>query len=86
MRSYLIPIAIAFSLGGAGLAMAAATTTEGTIKALQLKHHHITLSNGTTYTLPTSVKAPALKVGEKVSIVWEMMGKKHEISAITVVN
>lgn len=88
MRSYLLPVAVILSMSGASLAMAstpAPSVTDGVIKALSLKHHHITLASGTVYTLPAHFKAPALKVGEKVSIAWQMVGKKHEVSSITVV-
>lgn len=85
MRSYLLPIAVVLSMSGASFAMAATmtpTTTDGVIKSISTKHHHVTLVDGTVYTLPAHFNAKGLKAGEKVTISWEMKGKKHEVSSI----
>lgn len=83
MRSYLLPVALVLSFGGASLAMAS-TTTEGAIKSVDAKTMMITLADGSSYKLPATVKAADLKVGEKVSIVWDLKDKVNEASAVTV--
>ncbi len=83
MRSFLLPVAVILSMGGASLAMAA-TTTEGVIKSVDMAAHTVTLADGITYTLPASFKE-ALKAGEKVSIVWDMKGKVYEASEVKLV-
>lgn len=84
MRSHLLPIAVILSMTGASLAMAS-TTTAGAIKAMDMKAMTVTLADGTTYKLPAGFKDPGLKVGEKISIVWDLKDKVNEASAVTVV-
>ena len=84
MWSYLLPLVLMASVGAADMAFAS-TTTDGTIKALDMKAHTITLSDGTVYHLPADFKDPGLKVGEKVAVVWTMQGSQHDASAVTVV-
>ena len=84
MRSYLIPFVLISSIGAAGMAFAA-TTTDGTIKALDMKAHTVTLSDGTVYYLPATFKDPGLKVGEKVAVVWTMQGSQHDASEVTII-
>ncbi|MDO8985331.1 DUF1344 domain-containing protein [Cypionkella sp.] len=85
MRAFMLPAAIILSLGSASLAMAAPTTTDGVIKSLDMKTHTITLADGTAYMLPKGFKDPGLKVGEKVAVVWDLKGKIHEASAVSIV-
>ena len=82
MRAYLVPVALAAGLALAPAAFAAQTTT-GMIKSIDAKTHTITLDNGTAYTLPTSFKENGLKVGEKVSINWDMKAGKHQATTVT---
>lgn len=81
MRAFLIPAAIAAGLALAPAAFAAQTTT-GTIKAMDTKTHTVTLDNGTVYNLPSSVKEKDLKVGEKVSVNWDMKAGKHQATTV----
>lgn len=85
MRAFMLPAAIILSLGSASLAMAAPTTTDGVIKSLDMKTQTITLADGTAYMLPKGFKDPGLKVGEKVAVVWDLKGKIHEASAVSIV-
>tara|TARA_R110001606_G_scaffold295750_1_gene443585 strand:+ start:274 stop:540 length:267 start_codon:yes stop_codon:yes gene_type:complete len=86
MRKMLVPAILAASLGLAGAAFAAAaTTTVGTIKAMDAKAHTLSLDNGMTYSLPTNLKVPDLKVGQKVSVTWDKVGTKDQASAVTIV-
>jgi len=82
MRSYLIPAIVAVSLGAGGVAMAATTT--GEVKAFDMTAHTLTLADGTVYILPQGFKDPGLKIGEKVSVVWELKAGKNDASAVTI--
>ena len=44
----------------------------------------LTLSDGTAYMLPKGFKDPGLKAGEKVSISYDMVGKKHEAKTVKI--
>ncbi len=85
MRFQILPVLVAASLAMTGAAYAAATTTVGTIKAIDMTAHSITLEDGTVYMLPSGFKDPGLKVGEKISIVWDMVGTAHDATAVTMV-
>lgn len=85
MRSYVLPLALALSVGLAGAAMAKSTTTTGIVKAFDAKTHSLTLEDGTVYKLSSKFKDPGLKAGEKVSVLWTMKGKDHDASKVKIV-
>ncbi|CAN7492187.1 DUF1344 domain-containing protein [Pararhizobium sp. LjRoot235] len=82
MRALLTSLTIisAISLSSAAFA---ASTTSSTIRALDTKAMTLTLKDGTSYRLPAGFKGPGLKVGEKVTVAYEMIGKKHQATAVT---
>lgn len=82
MRVFLAPPALAAVLALAPVAFAAQTTS-GSIKSLDMKTHTLTLDNGTTYYLPATFKEQGLKVGEKVSVQWDMKDGKHQAQSVT---
>lgn len=82
MRSKLIPAVLAATLAFGGAVYAAASDATGAIKAIDTKALTVTLEDGTVYTFPASVKLDGFKVGEKVTITWDMKGEAHEGSAI----
>jgi len=82
MRSKLIPLVLVASMSFGAVAFAAASETKGAIKAIDEKAMTVTLEDGTTYHLPADFKLAELKVGEKVVISWEAMGKVNEASAV----
>ena len=82
MRSFILPAAVIVGTALSGMAFAAGTTSTGMIKALDMTKHTLTLDNGTVYQLPAGYKAPGLKVGDKVSVTWDMMGTTHDASAV----
>ena len=99
MRKFLVPAAIAIMVGSSGLAMAAGVTpaaapvaaaatsaqsVSGMIKALDLSKHTLTLANGITYVLPATFKDPGLKVGEKVTVKWQMNGTAYDAQSVTI--
>lgn len=79
-------ILTALALVGATMTSAAfaSTTTVGTIKEM-VPDQSVTLQDGTTYMLTDKakdVKLNAFKVGDKISLIWEMDGTAHEIVSI----
>lgn len=62
----------------------AAQSISGTVKAFDLKAHTLTLDNGIAYILPATFKDPGLKVGEKVTVKWQMNGKIYDATSVTV--
>lgn len=81
MRTQLLSIAAVTLIAASG-AMAATTTT-GTIKAMDIAKHSLTLTDGTVYTLPLGFKESGLKVGEKVAVIWDKKGVVNEATAVT---
>lgn len=77
MRLHILPLVFATTLGVASAAFAATTTT-GTVKAFDMKIHTLTLEDGNIYNLPAGFKDPGLKVGEKVSVVWNKTANEGE--------
>ena len=82
MRKFILPLMLVAALAAPSLAMAAASTAEGTIKSLDVKAWTLVLNDGTSYTLAKTIKVADLKVGEKVKITWSKMGTVNEASAI----
>jgi Cu/Ag efflux protein CusF len=83
MRSKFASIVLlTAALGFGSAALAAATDTIGTIKAIDTKAMSVTLQDGTVYMLPKGVKLDGFKIGEKVSLLWEMKGAVHEATEI----
>lgn len=84
MRTLLIPAAAAAILATSSLVFAA-TQTSGTVKSCDSHTNTLTLADGSTYTLKKDVKAMGLKPGEKVTISWDMSGKKRIAEKVSVV-
>ena len=82
MRSKFASALIMTAVLGLGSAGFAATNTAGTIKTIDAKAGSVTLSDGTVYMLPSGFKLDTFKVGEKVSISWDMKGVVHEATAM----
>ncbi len=83
MRALIVPAVTAAFITISPLAFAAEMAT-GTVKAFDLTTHSLTLDTGTVYTLPANFKDPGLKVGEKVSISWEMKNGKYMADSVTI--
>ncbi|SOC35342.1 uncharacterized protein DUF1344 [Rhizobium subbaraonis] len=84
MRVLLSNLAIVSALSAPGIAFAAAETVTGTVKTYSPLAMTPTLSDGTAYMLPKGFKDPGLKAGEKVSISYDMVGKKHEAKTVKI--
>lgn len=54
----------------------------GTIKKINTKAGYVVLSNGIKYHLPKGFSLTEFKVGQKVSVSYEMKGKLHEATAM----
>ncbi|MET3924948.1 DUF1344 domain-containing protein [Devosia sp. 2618] len=63
--------------------MAAAQSISSTVKAIDLSTHTLTLANGIAYVLPATFKDPGLKVGDKVTVQWQMNGKAYDATKVT---
>ncbi|WP_172293923.1 DUF1344 domain-containing protein [Pseudoruegeria sp. HB172150] len=85
MRKFLMPAIVAASVVMSGAAFAT-TTTVGTIKSLDMAKRSLTLENGISYTLPPNFQDPGLKVGERVSVVWDMNEHAHEATSVKIAN
>jgi Cu/Ag efflux protein CusF len=70
MRLQILPLVLVTALGATSAAYASETTT-GMIKSFDMKARTLTLEDGTIYMLPGAFKDPGLKVGEKVSVLWD---------------
>lgn len=82
MRKFLVPLTVAAAVGLSGAAFAAGTPANGTIKSINAKAETVTLSDGHTYQLPKGYKLGSFKVGEKVSLTWQMKAGKYEASGL----
>ncbi len=86
MRKLLVPAAAAALLATSALGFAATQHhTTGIIKAYDMRGQSLTLADGHTYILPKPFKDPGLKVGEKVSINWEMKGSHRTAEHVMIV-
>jgi Cu/Ag efflux protein CusF len=83
MRKFLLPITAA-ALIASSVGVFAADTATGVIKAFDLTAKTLTLEDGTVYVLPAEFKDPGLKVGEKITVAWTMVGDKHQADTVTI--
>ena len=81
MRKSLIALSAAAALLGA-VSVANAADISGTIKSIDLSAKTVTLDNGQTFKLDTSVKAAELKVGEKVKVTYTGSGSDMQATAV----
>ena len=82
MRALLTSLTILSAITLSSAAFAASTTT-GTIRAIDTKAMTLTLKNGTRFMLPATFRSAGLKTGEKVTIAYETMGRKHQATSVT---
>ena len=81
-RSLALLTAVALPLV-ASASYAAMLTDTGKIKALDAKTHQITLQDGKHFTVPATWDFAAYKVGEKVTVTYDV--QKGKMNASTVV-
>lgn len=84
MSKKLIVAAVAAVIAGTSFAYAAATTETGVISKIDTKAPSITLKSGKvkTFWLDKSIDVTTLKVDEKVTVTYDMTGKKATASAV----
>lgn len=82
MHKLMLPLVVAAAIVAPSLALAAAQTTEVTIKSLDAKAMTITASDGVVYHLPTAYTVADLKIGEKVKVTWDKMGTLNQASKV----
>ena len=86
MRNFLFPAAAAAVLLTSAAAFAGTDTmTTGVIKSFSLGTHMLVLDSGVTYTLPTAFTDPGLKIGETVTIGWQMVNAAHAADSVVIV-
>ena len=74
MRTLLVTAATAALLATSAMSFAATQQASGTVKVFDSKAMTLTLADGDIYNLPKNFKDPGLKVGEKVSVLWDKNG------------
>ncbi|KQZ87070.1 hypothetical protein ASD64_06365 [Mesorhizobium sp. Root157] len=75
MRKLVVSAAAAAILASGSVAFAAVHYTTGNIKTFNAAAKSLILQDGTTFQLAKTFKDPGLKVGEKVTVSWDMSGK-----------
>jgi hypothetical protein len=75
-RKLSVPLVVFGLAAASSMALAAVEMKTGNIKSLDPAKHELVLSTGETFELPTSVQLNKLKVGEKVSIAYEIKNGK----------
>lgn len=78
MRKFLLATAIA----AVAAANAQAAETTGTVRSVNTKSDSVTLSDGTTYSLPEGIEAESVKVGEKVRIKFSSSHNQNRASSL----
>lgn len=78
------PAAPAIKAPVAVVAAATPQSVSSTVKTFDLKNHSLTLANGIAYVLPATFKDPGLKVGEKVTVKWQMNGSAYDVTSVTI--
>lgn len=82
MRKSLISAVLAASLISTA-ALAAEQTDSGAIKKIDTVKHQLTLADGKIFNLPASWNGAHYKIGDKVTVSYEMQGKSMMASAVT---
>lgn len=80
-KAFVAAVLVSAVMGSA--VFAAGTAAQGTIKALDAKAMTVTLEDGSVYGLPAGFKLDGFKVGEKVSLTWELKGTIKDIDTMT---
>jgi hypothetical protein len=84
MHKIMLPLVVVAALAAPSLALAAAQTTEITIKSLDAKAMTVTANDGVVYHLPTAYTVADLKAGQKVKLTWDKMGTLNQASKVDI--
>ena len=78
MREFLLATAIA----AVAATNAQAAETTGTVRSVNTRSDSVTLSDGTTYSLPEGIETESVKVGEKVRIKFSSSHNQNRASSL----
>ncbi|MFZ5713191.1 MAG: DUF1344 domain-containing protein [Bradyrhizobium sp.] len=78
MRKFLLATAIA----AVAATNAQAAETTGTVRSVNTRSDSVTLSDGTTYSLPEGIETESVKVGEKVRIKFSSSHNQNRASSL----
>jgi Cu/Ag efflux protein CusF len=81
-NSFILATSIA-ALTISSAAFAASMTDAGAIKAIDVKADTVTLADGKAFVLPAKFDIKTIKVGEKVSVTYDMKDKTMVATAVT---
>jgi hypothetical protein len=81
-RKFAVPILVIGLAGASAMALAAVETKSGDIKTLDTAKQEIVLTSGETFNVPASIQLKNFKVGEKVTIAYEMKNGKMEATKV----
>ncbi len=85
MRKLLASATVATLLASGSLAFAAVHHTTGSVKLFNASAKSLVLQDGSTYQLSKTFKDPGLKIGEKVTVSWDMSGKTRIAESVAIV-
>ncbi|MBL0370856.1 DUF1344 domain-containing protein [Rhizobium sp. KVB221] len=85
MRALYASVVVLSSFAIIPAAYAASMTMTGTVKAYA-PHKSLELANGDTFVLPANFKDPGIKVGEKVKVAYQKVGKKLDAETVSIVH
>jgi uncharacterized protein DUF1344 len=81
-RKFAVPILVIVLAGASAMALAAVETKSGDIKTLDTAKQEIVLTSGEIFNIPASIQLKNFKVGEKVTIAYEMKNGKMEATKV----
>jgi hypothetical protein len=79
---FAIPVLVLGLAGASAMALAAIETKSGEIKTLDTAKKEIVFKTGETFDVPASIQLTNFKVGEKVTIAYEMKNGKMEATKV----
>lgn len=85
MRKLVVSAAAAIILASGSIAFAAVHHTTGSIKLFNTATKSLVLQDGSTFQLAKAFKDPGLKVGEKVTVTWDMSGANKIAESVAIV-
>jgi len=81
-KKAIAPVALAALAVMSTAALAATQTVTGDVKSTDAAKHELTLANGDTFELGSSIKLGKIKTGDKVAVTYEMKNGKMMASKV----
>ena len=85
MRKSLVPLSVVCVALIGGVAVAAVTSTTGTISSLDPTKHQLQLSGGQTFEVPAGWNFSKYKVGEKIRVSYQKKNGMMDATRIVAV-